>query len=60
MEARQPTKTQWTFLLVAHIVQWRKRSSLLNVLCFTSARHQQKAGLEMLLLQGEITSVCNI
>lgn len=40
----------------SHTVQWKRRSSPLNVLGFTSTRHQQKAGLEMLLLQGEITS----
>lgn len=55
MEATEATKTLQRLLLVAHTVQWNRRSSTLSIL-LTSTWHQQTAELGMLLPQGETTS----
>lgn len=59
VEATEPTKTQWSFFLVARCTL-EESSSPPNGLRFTSKGHQQKMELETLLLQGIITSIHNI
>lgn len=60
MEATEPTKTQWRFLPVARIVQWKRRSSPLNVLGFTSTRHQQKQDWKCFYCRGKSLPIHNI